>query len=468
MKEKESNSMNNALYPDLSILIIDDERIMLESFKRVLNYSGINNIILCEDSRKAMDVLKETPVELILLDLIMPHLTGEELLPMISEEYPEIPIVIITGVREVETAVKCMRSSAFDYLIKPVEEDSLIAAVERAIRYREMQTEIVRLKKTIFKDELSSPECFENIITQNKKMEAIFQYIEAIAVSSQPVLISGETGTGKEMIAEAVHKCSKRKGKYIKVSIAGLDDTMFSDTLFGHTKGAFTSADGVREGLVKKAENGTLFLDEIGDLNETSQLKLLRLLQEKEYLPLGSDEPLHTNTRVLAATNKDLEECTKQGKFRKDLYYRLKTHHIHIPPLREKKDDLSILVDYFLSMAGEELNIETIGLKNKLLKKYSKYSFPGNIRELKAMVFDDVAKFKADKNKHVLINGANNNEGNADILNFLQNLDELPSLKQANIRLIKEALKRTDGNKTLAAKMLGITRQTIINYLGDE
>lgn len=460
--------MEKALYPDLSILIVDDEKIMLESFKRVLNYAGITNIILCDDSRKVMDLLKANHMELILLDLIMPFITGEELLSKIAEEYPEIPIVIITGVREVETAVKCMRSSAFDYLIKPVDEDSLISAVERAIRFREMQTEIVLLKKSIFKDELSNPEFFENIITQNKKMKAIFQYVEAIAVSSQPVLISGETGTGKEMIAETVHKCSKREGKYIKVSIAGLDDTMFSDTLFGHTKGAFTGADGNREGLVKKAKNGTLFLDEIGDLNENSQLKLLRLLQEKEYLPLGSDEPQHTNTRVLAATNKDLEECTRQGKFRKDLFYRLKTHHIHIPPLREKMDDLSLLVDYFLSLATNELKIDGHNLKQKLIRKYSKYSFPGNIRELKAMVYDDVAMYKADNHQHLIPEGTKQNEYELNIMDFLENLDELPSLKQATIRLIKEALKRTNGNKTLAAKLLGITRQTIINYLGDE
>lgn len=460
--------MKKALYPDLSILVVDDERIMLESFKRVLNYAGINNIILCDDSRKVMDILTANHVELILLDLIMPFITGEELLSKISEEYPEIPIVIITGVREVETAVKCMRSSAFDYLIKPVDEDSLISAVERAIRYREMQTEIVLLKKSIFKDELSNPEFFENIITQNKKMKAIFQYVEAIAVSSQPVLISGETGTGKEMIAETVHKCSKREGKYIKVSIAGLDDTMFSDTLFGHTKGAFTGADGNREGLVKKAVNGTLFLDEIGDLNESSQLKLLRLLQEKEYLPLGSDEPQHTNTRVLAATNKDLEACTKEGAFRKDLFYRLKTYHIHIPPLREKMDDLPLLVDYFLSLATNELNIDGHNLKQKIIKKYLKYQFPGNIRELKAMVYDDVAMYKADNNKLLIPEGTKQNEYELNMMGFLENLDELPSLKQANIRLIKEALKRTNGNKTLAAKLLGITRQTIINYLGDK
>ena len=460
--------MEKILYPDLSVLIVDDEKIMLNSFRRVLTYSGINNIIVCDDSRKVMDIIESNKIELILLDLIMPNISGEELLIKISEEYPEIPIIIITGVREIEIAVKCMRSSAFDYLIKPVDEDTIISSVERAIRYREMQTEIISLKRSIFRGELSNPDIFKKIITQNKKMKAIFQYIEAIAVSSQPVLISGETGTGKEMIAETVHACSHRDGKYIKVSIAGLDDTMFSDTLFGHTKGAFTGADTYREGLVKKAENGTLFLDEIGDLNGNSQLKLLRLLQEKEYLPLGSDEPLHTNTRILAATNKDLVECTDKGEFRRDLFYRLKTHLIHIPPLRERLDDLAILVEFFISIATDELDIVALNIKQKLINKYSKYDFPGNIRELKAMIYDDLAKYKANKSNRSSQNEINEkSKYEINIDEYYEQIEELPSLKHANIHLIKEALKRTNGNKTIAAKLLGITRQTIIKYIGD-
>ena len=467
--------MEKSLYPHMSILIVDDEKIILDSYKRVLDYSGVNNLVLCDDSRNVIDILKDRKIQLILLDLLMPHISGEELLQMISEQFPEIPIIIITGVREVEIAIKCMRSSAFDYLVKPVDEDTLISSVERGIRFREMQTEIVSLKKRIFIDDLTHPECFDKIKTQSREMMAIFQYIEAIASSSQPVLISGETGVGKEIIAESVHKCSKRTGEYIKISIAGLDDTMFSDTLFGHKKGAFTGAENTREGLVKKATNGSLFLDEISDMNEISQIKLLRLLQEKEYLPLGSDESLHTNARIIVATNRDLESRVEAGLFRKDLYYRLKTHHIQVPALRDRRDDLPILIDYFLSMAKEEYELPNLNLKDKLNEEYSKYDFPGNIRELRSKIFDDVAKGKTKHFDSIFQSKELRTENNSNSLegidqeneiNYFSQLQKLPNLKQATSLLIEEALKRSNGNKTLAAKLLGITRQTIIKHFG--
>jgi len=467
--------MERAKYPQMSILIVDDEKIMLNSYKRVLNYSGITNLITCDDSRKVLDILKTNKVQLVLLDLLMPHISGEELLTTISEQFPEIPIIIITGVREVEVAIKCMRSSAFDYLVKPVDEDTLISSVERGLRFKEMQTEISSLKKSIFIDDLTHPECFEDIKTHSRGMMAIFQYIEAISTTSQPVLISGETGVGKELIANSIHKCSNRSGEFVKLSIAGLDDTMFSDTLFGHKKGAYTGAESIREGLVKKATNGTLFLDEIGDLNEISQIKLLRLLQEKEYMPLGSDESLYTNTRIVAATNRDLDSRVEEGLFRKDLYYRLKTHHIQVPALKDRPDDIPVLVDYFLSMAGEEYGLHNLDIRDKLIREYTVYNFPGNIRELQSRIFDDVARYKMnhadpsshlnESNNNISLNTAVSNNVMRHQHNYFDHLENLPSLKQATQLLIEEALKRSEGNKTLAAKSLGITRQTILKYL---
>jgi DNA-binding NtrC family response regulator len=467
--------MERAKYPQMSILIVDDEKIMLNSYTRVLYYSGISNLITCDDSRKVLDIINSNTIQLILLDLLMPHISGEELLKTISEQFPEIPIIIITGVREVEVAIKCMRSSAFDYLVKPVDEDTLISSVERGIRFKEMQTEISSLKKSIFIDDLTHPEFFEDIKTHCRSMMAIFQYIEAISTTSQPVLISGETGVGKELIAESIHKCSQRPGEFIKISIAGLDDTMFSDTLFGHKKGAFTGADSIREGLVKKATNGTLFLDEIGDLNENSQIKLLRLLQEKEYLPLGSDESLHTNTRIIAATNRDLDKRVEQGLFRKDLYYRLKTHHIQVPALRDRRDDLPVLIDYFLSMAIEEYHLPKLHIRDNLIREYERYDFPGNIRELQSKVFDDVARYKVNHHNEAAVSKGKQNEDALSIsympasnhdINYFNHLENLPSLKQTTNLLIEEALRRSKGNKSLAAKLLGITRQTIVKHLG--
>ena len=462
------------LHPGLPVLLIDDEEIMLKSYKRALNFSGINNIVLCQDSRNAMDVLAQQKIGVILLDLLMPHLSGEELLSLISRDYPEIPILIITGIREVETAVQCMRANAYDYLVKPVDEDRLLNAVHRAIEYREMKEEIRFLKRGLFSDQLENPDCFKNIITQNKEMLSIFRYIEAVALSSQPVLIYGETGSGKESIAEAIHKCSRMKGELVKISIAGLDDTVFSDTLFGHTKGAFTGADQSRKGLVEKAYNGSLFLDEIGDLGFKSQIKLLRLIQEREFFPLGSDEPKRSHARIVVATNKNLDELVKNDQFRKDLFYRLNSHKITIPPLRERLDDLPILVDHFVDLAAKEFDKGEIEISRELPTLLAAFEFPGNIRELKAMIFDAVARSRSrilnlePFYKHIKSNRQERNFSSnsmiATSMGYFANLYKLPTVKQATEMLISEALKRANGNRTIAAQLLGITRQTIVKY----
>ena len=465
----------STLHPRCPILLIDDEEIMLKSFKRTLTFAGINNIILCQDSRKVMSILANKQICVVLLDLLMPNVSGEELLAAIAKEYPEIPIIIITGIREIETAVNCMRANAYDYIVKPVDEDRLISAVSRAVEYREMQEEIRSLKRGLFSDRLQRPECFKSIITQNKEMLSIFRYIEAIAVSSQPVLIEGETGVGKESIAEAIHKCSGRKGELVKISIAGLDDTVFSDTLFGHTKGAFTDADQPRKGLVEKAYNGTLFLDEIGDLGAKSQIKLLRLIQEREFFPLGSDDPKRSHARIVVATNKDLSELVENGQFRNDLYYRLQSHKITLPPLRERLDDLPLLIDHFVEMAAEEFGKSKIGVQKEVVNLLASFDFPGNIRELKAIIFDAVARCESDKLTTDLIPAYLRQKGVEEHDSFLapsisaqgyfSNLYKLPTIKQATSMLIAEALKRAKGNKTIAAKMLGITRQTIVKNL---
>jgi len=467
--------MAEVLHPDLPVLIVDDESIMLKSFKRVLNFAGIDNVILCQDSREVMPILNSQKIGLILLDLLMPQISGEELLDRISNEHPEIPVIIITGVREVETAVNCMRSNAYDYLVKPIDEDRLITAISRAIEYREMREEIKSLRQRLFSDELKHPEYFKNIVTQNREMLSIFRYIEAIAVSSQSVLITGETGVGKESIAEAIHRCSQRKGELVKISIAGLDDTLFSDTLFGHVRGAFTDAKTPRKGLVEKAANGTLFLDEIGDLDFKSQIKLLRLIQEQEYFPLGADEPRRSRARILVATNKNLTELVTKDQFRKDLYYRLNSHKITLPPLRERLDDLPLLIDHFTQMATKELKKDEIVVPNNLVNILASYNFPGNIRELKAMIFDAVARshshkidlgyftdyIRSKKSESDTVTATNS----IPLGSYFATFSRLPTLKQATGMLIEEALKRANGNKTIAAQMLGITRQTIIKYI---
>ncbi|MGD8472205.1 MAG: sigma-54 dependent transcriptional regulator, partial [Desulfobacteraceae bacterium] len=383
--------MTESTYPHFPVMMVDDEAQAITSFEMTLRSVNMNNFIRCHDSRDVMPLLSSREIEVMLLDLRMPHISGEELLPMITADYPEIPVVVVTGSNDIDTAVRCMQHGAFDYILKPVEKSRLIGGVKRAIELRELQRENQMLKAHVLSDKLEKPEAFSEIITISTSMRSIFQYIEAIASSPRPVLITGETGVGKELVAKAVHALSNRAGDFIPVNVAGLDDHVFADTLFGHKKGAFTDAREARSGLIERATGGTLFLDEIGDLSTASQVKLLRLLQEGEFFPLGSDVAKRSDARIVVATNQDLDKLQSSGQFRKDLYYRLGDHQIHIPPLRRRREDLALLVDHFLEKASKVLDKKKPTPPVELVTLLSTYHFPGNIRELESMIFDAVS-----------------------------------------------------------------------------
>jgi len=460
-----------SLYPRLPILMVDDELQTLNSFEYVLRSANMNHILRCQDSRNVMPIFSTQEIEVMMLDLSMPHISGEELLSMVTRDYPEVPVIVITGSNDVDTAVACMKTGAFDYMVKPVEKSRLISGVKRAIELRELQRENKLLRAHVLSDKLEHPEAFSEIITNSPIMRSIFQYIESISLSPQPVLITGETGVGKELVAKAIHHLSSRKGTFVPVNIAGLDDNVFADTLFGHKKGAFTGADQARSGLVEQASGGTLFLDEIGDLSPTSQVKLLRLLQDGEFFPLGSDVGKRSDARIIVATNQDIEALREPGRFRKDLYHRLCVHHVHLPPLRERREDLPILVDHFLEKASEMLGKKKPTPPRELLILLSTYHFPGNIRELQSIILDAVSSHKSGKlsmdvfksyfrqkqptldldSKHLL-------QGENILVSFFE---PLPTLKQTEQLLISEAMKRASGNQAIAAQWLGITRQAL-------
>ena len=463
--------MNDIASPPFPVLMIDDEPQALHSFEMTLRSVGINNIIRCEDSREVMAILAHREIELILLDLQMPNVSGETLLPEISGEYPAIPIIVVTGANDLETAVKCMKHGAFDYMVKPVENSRLVAVVKRAIELRDLQAENQILKSRVLSDSLSQPEAFADIITISATMRSIFQYVEAIAQSPRPVLITGETGVGKELIAKSVHDLSRRGGNFVAVNVAGLDDSVFTDTLFGHKKGAFTDARESRKGLIEQAAGGTLFMDEIGDLSMPSQVKLLRLLQDGEFFPLGSDVGKRSTARIVIATNRDLEAFLTTGKFRKDLYYRLCGHHVRLPPLRDRREDLPVLVAHFLSKAAEALTKRTPTPPPELIPLLSTYAFPGNIRELEAMIFDAVSRHHSGKLS--LATFKTHISPKADLPATSPRLSDhprqflrafraqLPTLKQAEQLLIEEAMRRSQGNQSIAALSLGISRQAL-------
>ncbi|MCB0750497.1 MAG: sigma-54-dependent Fis family transcriptional regulator, partial [Ignavibacteriae bacterium] len=384
--------MSLSLNPIKPILLVDDEEHFLSSAELVLNSNRITNVETCTDSTKVLELLKSKEYSLVALDLNMPKISGIELLPKILENFPEMPVIVITAINDVENAVECMKLGAFDYLVKPIDDERLISSLNRGIYFASVRNENIRLRETLFKDKLEYPAAFSKIITNSSKMHSIFKYIEAISKTNLPILITGETGVGKELVANAIHKISGREGELVSLNVAGVDDNLFSDTLFGHKKGAFTGADKERRGLIEQAENGSLFLDEIGDLSIESQVKLLRLLQDGKYYPLGSDVAKLSNARIIVATHKDLDKMKNDDTFRKDLYYRLQTHHVNIPPLRERKEDIPILISHFLNTASSALNKKRPASPKELYTSLTNYSFPGNVRELEGIIFDAVSR----------------------------------------------------------------------------
>jgi len=455
----------------MSILLVDDEAHALNAYENQLLGEGISDFISSTSAEEALSILVHEDVSIVLLDLRMPRTSGEEVLATINRSHPGVTVIVATAVNDVETAVRCMKMGAFDYLLKPIDEMRLLASIRKAIEYHEMRLENRRLAQVCLDGTIRNPEHFAKIVTNSEKMRSLFRYIESIAVTSHPVLVTGETGVGKELIAQSVHSASGRKGQLIAVNVAGLDDETLSDTLFGHKRGAFTGADRDRVGLTGQATDGTLFLDEIGDLSQHSQLKLLRLLQEREYYPLGSDAPRRTNARIVAATNRDLKGAVESGGFRADLYYRLLLHHVHIPPLRERRRDIPLLAKVFVREAAEELGIDPPTIPQRVLAALSSYPFQGNVRELKSLIFDAMSRREPGlapfESIHVLVPPASADiqplavEHSLSMSALYSSLDRLPTLEESEDMLIEEAMRRTSHNQTVTAELLGITRQTL-------
>jgi DNA-binding NtrC family response regulator len=454
------------LFPAYTVLIVDDEENAVRMMTNALRLGGLMQVIPCGDSREVMNILSEKEVGVVLLDLTMPNLPGDLLLPSIVEQFPDMPVIVVTGVNEVDMAVKCMRLGAFDYLAKPFEAQRFVSSVKRALELRELRAEYASLKEGLFSHELRHPEAFSAILTNSPKMFSVFRFAESICNTGKPILVIGETGVGKELMARAIHSMSGRSGVFVAVNVAGVDDSVFSDTLFGHVRGAFTGAESVRPGLFEQAFDGTIFLDEIGDLAMASQVKLLRLLQEREYFPLGSDVPKHAEARIVLATNRNLEKMVEEGRFRSDLYYRLQVHLMRIPPLRDRLEDIPLLLDHFLDEASRVLSKTKPTIPREVTNLLATYSFPGNIRELESMVYAAVGRHEAGRLSVDAFRNAVEKERNAKLdadipldgrPPILLRTDVFPTLKETTEFLVREAMRRSGGNQTLAAELLGIT-----------
>ena len=472
--------MGQELFPEIPILLVDDETDFLNSMKVALNKIGISHIEGCPDSLQVLPLLKRKKFSLILLDIMMPGISGDKLLPLIIEEFPDIMVIMLTASGDFATVVECMKEGALDYIVKPADIMKVIKTVQNTLHLIALRKENTRLKESIFSEEPKDWKPFEHIVTRDKTMLKIFKYIESIAQSPEPVLITGETGVGKELVARAIHNAGGRPGNFVAENVAGLDGTLFSDTLFGHKKGAFNDAYQDRNGLIEEARNGTFLLDEIGDISPESQVKLLRLIQEKEYRPLGVDRPKRCFARMAVATNRDLNRLMAEGKFRKDLFHRLEYHKIQIPSLRERKEDIPYLVEHFIEKAAHDQKKEIIHIPGILYTLLDNYSFPGNIRELEAMITDAVSRSRAGTLSLEPIYEKTRQKAGTKEESIVQVLplesgdvkengvtfgEVLPTYRQMKKLYLEEVLKRNNDNQTLAAKMAGLHRTTFINKL---
>jgi DNA-binding NtrC family response regulator len=476
-------------YPESPILVIEGEKAVRDRITELFSAAGLDNVLSTDDPSLASSLVEEGKACLVLLDLLLPAGAGESLLREFSGGAPDTPVIVMTAASDTAAVVKRMRSGATDYVVKPIDETRLFVSVWNALGSLELKREAERFRDQVFEGKLERPEAFGAIVTRDERMTALFRYVESVARSRQPVLISGETGTGKELFARAVHEASGRAGPFIAVNVGGLDDTMFSDSLFGHRKGAYTGADSQRAGLIKEASGGTLLLDEIGDLEPHSQIKLLRLLQEGEYYPLGADSPQRSDVRVVAATTRDLRAAAAAGSFRSDLFYRLQTHPIAIPPLRARPGDIVLLARRFLEASAAELGLRELAeaagaWAEKIAEILSSYAFPGNVRELQSLVHDaaagssggrlDLDALRARAGLAPLPAPAEtrpaarrDSGGLAALPPLALALAEgrIPTIDEAERELVRMAVEAASGNLSQAALILGISRQTLYNKL---
>ncbi|MGL4986992.1 MAG: sigma-54-dependent transcriptional regulator [Treponemataceae bacterium] len=441
-----------------TILIIDDEKNIREGLKDVLEMEGYT-VFLAADGKDGLLQFNQNDIDLVITDLRMPNISGEKVLQKIASQSPGLPVIVLTGHGSVDNAVDAMRNGAYDFLTKPLNLDRLLLVVKRALQTRE-----ITLNHRQLLDELSSKKSFESIIGKSSEMVHIFEVVRRVADSKASVLITGESGVGKELIANAIHNLSSRKNKpMVKVHCASLSESLLESELFGHEKGAFTGASGQKRGRFEMAHTGSIFLDEIGEINQNVQIKILRVLQEKYFERVGGEETIQVDVRVIAATNRNLEDAIKKGLFREDLFYRLNVVNIHVPPLRERKDDIPIMAASFLQEFAKENNKTITSFDAQSRSALYKYDWPGNIRQLRnciesaVVMSTDTTITLADLPPEIA-------------KKTTQNMIQVPlgiPLEEAERIILQENLAALKGNKSKTADVLGIGRKTLHRKLDE-
>ncbi len=441
---------------DYNILVIDDEATQRDVLTGYLKKKGYK-IFSASSGREGIEIAGRNPVDIILSDFKMPDLNGIEVLEQVKKINPEISFVIVTAYGTVENAVKAMRLGAFDYISKPVDLDELDLMIERIIEHKNLKSE-----NQLLKTQLQEKYKITSIVSQSQKMEEVINIAARVAESKANVLITGENGTGKEVLAKAIHYISPRKdAAFVAVNVPALTETLLESELFGHEKGAFTGADKMKKGRFEIAHGGTIFLDEVGDIPQSIQVKLLRVLQEHQFERVGGTEKIDVDVRIIAATNKDLEQKIKDGTFREDLYYRLNVVSLKIPPLRERKEDIVPMIESFIEKYCKENNKEKFEISKEAADVLMKYNYPGNVRELENIIERAVV---LTRGKVITLNDLPMNIKGFKEEKTLAALGKGTLTEQVEAiekQLIFDALQESEGNQTKAGKLLGLTERNL-------
>lgn len=436
------------------ILVVDDEPLVRDLLKEVLKTEGYE-VAIAEDGLAASKEVKKQEIDLVITDVRIPKLDGIELLKEIKRISSSTLVVVITAYGTIENAVEAMKNGAYDYITKPVSPEQIKLVIQKASEHRSLLNE-----NRYLRSEVSQRYNFEQLIGESPQMRRVYEMIDQVAQCKSTVLIQGESGTGKELVARAIHHRSPRRDKpFIKINCAALPEDLLESELFGHEKGAFTGAINKREGRFELADKGTLLLDEISETSPAFQVKLLRVLQEEEFERVGGSKTIKVDVRIIATTNKDVKQAVKEGKFREDVYYRLNVLPIYLPPLRERKEDIPLLVRHFVEKYSHRNGSRIKLLSKKCLEMMMQYSWPGNVRELenvieRAIVMDEgEIIFPENISLDASLQRMN--------LPFLEKI----TLEEMEKRLILETLRRTEENRTEAARILGISVRTVRNKL---
>ena len=442
------------------LLIVDDDRAMCEVLELGLRKRGFD-VVWHTDPLEALRVLPAESIEVVVADLNMPGLRGTELCTRVLANRPDVPVIVITAFGSLETAIAAIRAGAYDFVTKPFEVDALALAIQRAVQHRALREEVKTLRRVV-----ASSQQLDDLVGTSVAMRRVFDLISRVAQTDVSVLITGESGTGKEMVARAIHRQSARsQGPFVAINCAAIPEQLLESELFGHTKGAFTDARVARKGLFPKASGGTLFLDEVGDLPLQLQPKLLRAIQERCVRPVGGDEEIPVDVRIVAATNRDLEAAVEERRFRDDLYFRVNVVQIGLPPLRSRGGDILLLAQHFIEAFSARQGKRVQGLSPRAAERLLAYSFPGNVRELQNCIERAVALTVYDQLGVDDLPEKIRDHRTSQLMLATPDSSELVSMEEIERRYILHVLDVLGGNKAMAAQILGFDRRTLYRKL---